>query len=94
MARPSIESAQKHEDRHSGRTPAVGLLRVLRIVAGFLLLGIGLALLVLPGPGWLVIALGLGLLAREFQWARALLDKVKQKATEIGARVRQRARRE
>lgn len=58
--------------------------RFLRIVMGFTLLAIGVVLLVGPGPGWLVILLGLGLLAAEFVWARRLLDRVKQE----GARLR------
>jgi uncharacterized protein (TIGR02611 family) len=69
-------------------------MRVLRIVAGFLLLALGVAMLALPGPGWLTIALGLGLLSREFDWARRLLDSVKQKASEIGDRVRRRTPRQ
>jgi len=34
---------------------------------------VGLALVPLPGPGWLVVFLGLGLLATEFAWAQRLL---------------------
>jgi hypothetical protein len=30
-----------------------------------------------PGPGWLVILLGLGLLGAEFVWARRLMDRIK-----------------
>ncbi len=43
-------------------------------VIGFSVVAAGLVLLVIPGPGWLVIFVGLGILAREFAWARALLD--------------------
>jgi uncharacterized protein (TIGR02611 family) len=52
--------------------------RLTKIVFGFTLLAIGVALLVLPGPGWLTIALGLALLAGEYAWARKLLDRLKQ----------------
>lgn len=52
--------------------------RVLRIGAGFILLGLGLLLLVGPGPGSLVILLGLALLAVDFAWARRLLDRMKR----------------
>jgi tellurite resistance protein TerC len=52
--------------------------RLIKIVFGFTLLAIGVALLVLPGPGWLVIALGLGVLAGEYVWARRLLDRIKR----------------
>jgi uncharacterized protein (TIGR02611 family) len=58
--------------------------RALRIVAGFALLTLGIVLLVGPGPGWLVILLGLGLLAVDFAWARRLLDRLKVE----GARLR------
>ncbi len=35
---------------------------------------LGLALVPLPGPGWLIVFLGLGVLATEFTWAERLLD--------------------
>jgi uncharacterized protein (TIGR02611 family) len=46
-------------------------------VVGFTIVLIGIALLVLPGPAFIVIPIGLGLLATEFVWARRLLKKVK-----------------
>jgi len=46
-------------------------------VVGFTILLIGIALLVLPGPAFIVIPVGLALLATEFVWARKLLKKVK-----------------
>ena len=36
-----------------------------------------------PGPGWLVIFLGLTLLAAEFVWAKRLMDRMKQHGTRI-----------
>lgn len=33
----------------------------------------GVVLLPLPGPGWLIIFAGLGILATEYEWARRLL---------------------
>ena len=51
--------------------------RIARVVGGWTLLAVGAALLVLPGPGLLVIAAGLALLATEYEWAARLLDKVK-----------------
>ncbi len=51
--------------------------RLSRIVGGFTLLLIGIVMLVTPGPGWLVIFFGLGLLAAEFVWARRLMDRIK-----------------
>ena len=60
--------------------------RAARAVAGFLLLGAGIAMLALPGPGWLAIAAGLALLASEFEWARKLLDRLKGAAARFGRR--------
>jgi len=57
--------------------------RIFRIVAGFTLLLVGVVMLVTPGPGWLVIFLGLGLLAAEFVWARRLMDRMKRESGRI-----------
>ncbi len=51
--------------------------RVFLIIAGFTLLLAGGVMLVTPGPGVLVIFLGLGLLAAEFVWARRLMERIK-----------------
>lgn len=53
--------------------------RVIVGIVGTTVLLIGVALLVLPGPAFIVIPLGLGILATEFVWARRLLNKVKNK---------------
>jgi len=53
---------------------------VLRVVGGFALLVLGVVMLVTPGPGWLAIAGGIGLLATEFEWARRLLDRFERVA--------------
>lgn len=57
--------------------------RAVKIMVGFTLLAAGVAMLVLPGPGWLTIALGLALLAAEFVWARRLLDHLKEQGQRI-----------
>ena len=46
---------------------------VIAILGGSIVVG-GLALVPLPGPGWLIVFVGLAILASEFDWARALLD--------------------
>lgn len=46
-------------------------------VIGFTVLLIGVAMIVLPGPAFLVIPLGLAILATEFVWAEVLLKKAK-----------------
>lgn len=57
--------------------------RGFRIVAGFTLLVAGVIMIVTPGPGWLVILLGLGLLAAEFVWARRLMDRIKREGDRV-----------
>ena len=52
------------------------------IVGGALVL-LGLAMMVLPGPGILVIVAGLAVLATEYVWARRLLVKAKAQATKV-----------
>ena len=64
--------------------------RVTRIVFGFTLLALGAVMLVTPGPGWLTILLGLGLLAAEFVWARRLVERIKRE----GGRMRETVRRQ
>lgn len=39
---------------------------------------VGVILLPLPGPGWLIIFVGLGILATEFQWAKWLLSQARR----------------
>lgn len=46
-------------------------------VLGLIVVVIGIVLLPLPGPGWAVIFLGLGLWASEFEWAQRLLSWVR-----------------
>lgn len=53
--------------------------RMIVTVIGFTVLLIGIALLVLPGPAFIVIPLGLAILATEFVWAKRLLKKVKSR---------------
>lgn len=57
--------------------------RAFRIVAGFTLLLAGVVMLITPGPGWLVILLGLSLLAAEFIWARRLMDRMKREGERV-----------
>jgi uncharacterized protein (TIGR02611 family) len=56
------------------------------VIAGFVILGAGLALLVLPGPAFLVIPIGLALLSLEFAWAERLLERALIRADEARER--------
>ena len=53
------------------------LRKVVVAVTGFILIAIGTALLVLPGPGIVVILAGIAVLSLEFPWARALFERIK-----------------
>ena len=46
-------------------------------IAGATVILTGAALLVLPGPGWVVIIIGLAILASEFAWAEHWLNSAK-----------------
>jgi uncharacterized protein (TIGR02611 family) len=53
--------------------------RLIVTIFGMTILGIGIALIVLPGPAIVVIPIGLAILATEFLWARNLLHKIKDR---------------
>ena len=57
--------------------------RVIVSVVGATVLLIGIALLVLPGPAFIVIPLGLAILATEYAWARRWLKKVRRIASDV-----------
>ncbi len=57
--------------------------RLIIIVVGFTVLLLGVAMILLPGPAFIMIPLGLGILATEFVWARTLLNKFKEKLGKI-----------
>ena len=48
------------------------------LLLGFGLIASGIAMLVLPGPGWATIILGFIVLASEYAWARRLLEPVRR----------------
>jgi uncharacterized protein (TIGR02611 family) len=70
-----VQRLERQRERHRGRPLVV---RVLYIVAGFTILLGGVAMLVLPGPAFLVIPIGLALLSLEFVWAESLLGRALQ----------------
>ena len=51
--------------------------KIIVAITGGIVLLIGIALLFLPGPAFLVIPAGLAILATQFQWARRWLQKAK-----------------
>lgn len=68
--------------------------RIAITVAGFALLVVGLILLVLPGPGILLVIAGLAVLATEYVWAQRALNYAKRRASDAKDRVLRRPRRD
>ncbi len=58
--------------RHAKRTAV--------FVVGWAIVIAGLAMLVLPGPGLVVVIAGLSVLGIEFAWARRMRDAAQEKA--------------
>lgn len=54
------------------------LKKLIVIVIGPLLILLGILLLVLPGPGIVLIIAGIALLGTEYHWARRLMGPVKR----------------
>ena len=73
--RPAIKSLRRRKERHKRRSK---LYRVPFALAGVLIIVAGgaLALPGVPGPGLLLVAVGLGMLALEFDRAERLFEKI------------------
>jgi hypothetical protein len=56
-----------------------------RLAVGWTLLVLGLAALVLPGPGLLMIAAGMAILSQQYLWARRRLAPVRARAMQAAA---------
>jgi tellurite resistance protein TerC len=68
--------------------------RIAIAIIGVTVVLLGVAMLVLPGPGLLTIILGLMLLGVEFAFARRWLARLKTTTRKAADRVRSRVRRE
>ena len=67
-----LDGVKERRDRHRERSKVV---RAAVVLAGFVVVLVGIALIPLPGPGLLVTAGGLTLLALEFVWAERVLER-------------------
>ncbi|MFG2336723.1 TIGR02611 family protein [Streptomyces yangpuensis] len=87
-AEASAEAAE--ETLHVSKAPAfIKARRTLHLswqvgvfVVGLAVIAAGVAMLVLPGPGWVAIFAGLAIWATEFAWAHLVLRWTKRKVTE------------
>lgn len=69
--------ARQAEHKQRGR-----LYRLMFVAVGLVVLGAGVAMLVTPGPAFVVIPIGLAILSLEFAWAERLLEKALVKGEE------------
>src|SRR5262245_32440397 len=53
--------------------------KIVIAIVGVSVLSVGAAMIFLPGPAFVVIPVGLAILATEFAWAKVLLDNLKEK---------------
>jgi uncharacterized protein (TIGR02611 family) len=63
-----LERREKHRDRHI-------VFRIVWGMAGSLISAAGTIMLVTPGPAFVLIPVGLAMLALEFTWAERLLER-------------------
>jgi tellurite resistance protein TerC len=66
--------------------------RIAIAIVGFTVLIVGVAMIVLPGPAFIVIPVGLGILGLEFAWARRWLQKVKERTATVVNSIRSRTK--
>jgi len=69
------------------RTIARNAKRLLVFIVGVAVLAAGVAMLALPGPGVVVIIVGLVILATEFTWSVWMLDTTTEKAAGAATKV-------
>lgn len=72
-----LETGRREESIQEARKSL--LLRIVQISVGSVVLLFGLLLMVMPGPGLVVVAIGLAILAPEVPFARRLLGRVQQR---------------
>lgn len=67
---------RRRRNEETGRFSAE---RIVNAGAGIALIVVGLILIPAPGPGWLIVAVGCGLIGSEFLFAARLLDSAEMK---------------
>jgi uncharacterized protein (TIGR02611 family) len=85
-----MERVRERRRRHAARNRVY---RASFAAAGFILVGLGLilALPLVPGPGVLLVIVGLAMLAHEFDWAERLLDRTLDRAERAAAKAAERS---
>lgn len=84
-----IDGVKERRERHRERSKVV---RAAVVLGGFVIVLAGLAMIPLPGPGLLVVAAGLAVLALEFVWAERLLERTIDQMSDATDRVKRASR--
>jgi|TARA_B100000809_G_scaffold194790_1_gene194059 uncharacterized protein (TIGR02611 family) len=72
-----FETGYREETRAEARRGVIT--RLLRMTSGTFITILGVILMPLPGPGLLIVAIGLGILSRDVAWADRLLQIVRRR---------------
>lgn len=88
--RPGSRFQQQYDRQRKEQKSGIG--RALRIIAGVVTLPVGLFFLPAPGPGFIIVALGAVLLARESRIAARTLDHVEVRGRTVATWARRRWR--
>ena len=88
MASPDRGWIDKAHALHKRQHPVVR--RVVVAIVGGVLLLVGIALLVLPGPGVIVILAGIAVLSLEFEWAERLVARIRAVIASVTSRWKKR----
>ena len=76
MAESRLTRLQRRIETERERYAARGrAFRVVWVIAGMIVVAAGLAMILFPGPAFIIIPIGLAMLSFEFAWAQRLLDK-------------------
>ena len=85
----AVPSGTRFRVYHERLAQRPNLVRTLLVVGcGLILLALGMILLVLPGPGLLIAALGAALIAGESLTVARILDRIDMASTRIWTRLR------
>jgi uncharacterized protein (TIGR02611 family) len=85
LVRRLLARREHHRTRHLA-------FRIMFGVTGAVVLAAGIVMLVTPGPAFVLIPVGLAMLALEFEWAERLLVKALQQAERARAKARDASR--
>lgn len=92
QVKPSLKSNVRNfyrSRRNAARTNRAldATWKLIVLVVGLTLVGLGLFFLLFPGPGWATLILGLIVLASEYTWANKLLHPVKRFTSALALKI-------